>query len=121
MIPLSMMIGQLTAKPFITDPEEYAEPVEADDFVFTFDIPRPHGNARMAEWNNNRIAALIRQWPKAASEDGFTIGNVKRVIAVHCMTTKRAILEMVKAGEVIAIGLTRKGGEVYRYVGKGEQ
>lgn len=116
MTPMEMMISQLTGEPLPINFKIPTTPLPKP-FVFQFDEPKPVGNDAIAAWNNRRVFALIRQWPAAAGEDGFTIGNIKRLISIHCTSANRAVKLMIKTGEVKPLGFTRKGGDVYQYVG----
>lgn len=107
MIPMQLMIGQLTG-----DPNPFAPP-EKRPYILD-DSPSK------AEERIGVVMAFIKTWPDALHTEGFTTSQLSRRGPCGEKIASAAVRRLIESGYLIELGAKRQGASLYRRAGHGQ-
>lgn len=118
MIPMQIMIGQLTGEPnpFAHQPKSRRivsdiDPLVGDELT---------GKARRTEARILTSMARIRQWEGSSYTEGFSANEVERNCGCGLRIAREAIGRMLASGELVKLKATRNGAPLFRKANYGQ-
>ena len=120
MIPMQLMIGQLTGEPnpFAHHSQPRRILADREDDVFVND--ELTGNARRSESRILTTMARIRQWEGASYTEGFSTCEVERNCGCGARIAREAVGRMLASGELVKLKTNRQGAPLFRKANYGQ-
>ena len=118
MIPLHIMLGQLTG-----EPNPFAHHTQSRRIVSDIDPlvgDELTGNARRTEARILTSMARIRQWEGSSYTEGFSANEVERNCGCGLRIAREAIGRMLVSGELVKLKATRNGAPLFRKANYGQ-
>lgn len=118
MIPLHIMLGQLTGEP---NPfAHHSQPRRIVSDIDSLVDDELTGNARRTESRIITSMARIRQWEGSSYTEGFSANEVERNCGCGMRIAREAIGRMLASGELVKLKATRNGAPLFRKVNYGQ-
>lgn len=107
MIPLSIMIGQLTG-----EPNPFAPQVKKTNVV--------DESPNKTEDRICAVISFIKTWPDALHKDGFTTSQLSRRGPCGEKIAFSAVKRLIESGYLVDLGTRRQGATMYRRADYGQ-
>lgn len=118
MIPLHIMLGQLTGEP---NPfAHHSQPRRIVSDIDPLVDDELTGNARRTEARILTSMARIRKWEGSSYTEGFSANEVERNCGCGMRIAREAIGRMLVSGELVKLKATRNGAPLFRKANYGQ-
>lgn len=107
MIPLKIMVGQLTGQPNPFAPK-------AQRVIVSDDSPSK------AEERIVAVMSFIKEWPDALHTEGFTTSQLSRRGPCGEKIACAAVKRLIESGYLVDLGIKRQGAPLYRRADHGQ-
>ena len=118
MIPMKIMIGQLTGEPNPFAHQPKSRLILSDNEALVDD--GLSGNARRTEARILTSMARIRQWEGSSYTEGFSANDVERNCGCGIRIARESIGRMLVSGELVKLKATRNGAPLFRKANYGQ-
>lgn len=118
MIPISIMLGQLTG-----EPNPFAHHSQSRRIVSDIDSlvdEELAGHARRSESRILESMARIRKWEGSSYTEGFSANEVERNCGCGMRIAREAIGRMLASGELVKLKANRQGAPLFRKANYGQ-